>query len=92
MNQVSNVKKVDILPLSNDYVFKRISGKGGNERILKSLLEAILKISIQKIEIKNPEIPKETINEFHYKTKFILKFSNAKIRRNRRNKICRYGI
>ena len=58
-----NVKEVDMLPLSNDYVFKRIFGKGGNERILKSLLEAILKIDIQKIEIKNPEIPKETIEE-----------------------------
>ena len=42
---------------------KRIFGKGGNEKILKSLLEAILKINIQKIEIKNPEIPKETIDE-----------------------------
>ncbi len=63
---MSNIKKqneVDMLPLSNDYVFKRIFGKGGNEKILKSLLEAILKINIQKIEIKNPEIPKETINE-----------------------------
>ena len=63
LNQTSNIKKVDMLPLSNDYVFKRIFGKGGNERILKSLLEAILKINIQKIEVKNPEIPKETINE-----------------------------
>ena len=52
-----------MLPLSNDYVFKRIFGKGGNEKILKSLLEAILKINIQKIEIKNPEIPKESIEE-----------------------------
>ena len=58
-----NVKEVDMLPLSNDYVFKRIFGKGGNEKILKSLLEAILKIQIQKIEIKNPEIPKETLDE-----------------------------
>lgn len=54
---------VDLLPLSSDYVFKRIFGKGGNERILKSLLEAILEIKIQKIELKNPEIPKETIRE-----------------------------
>ena len=63
MNQLKNLKEVDMLPLSNDYVFKRIFGKGGNERILKSLLEAILKIHIQKIEIKNPEIPKETMDE-----------------------------
>lgn len=63
LNQSKNLKEVDMLPLSNDYVFKRIFGKGGNERILKSLLEAILKINIQKIEVKNPEIPKETIDE-----------------------------
>ena len=63
LNQLKNLKEVDMLPLSNDYVFKRIFGKGGNEKILKSLLEAILKIHIQKIEIKNPEIPKETIDE-----------------------------
>ena len=54
---------IDLLPLSSDYVFKRIFGKGGNERILKSLLEAILEIKIQKIELKNSEIPKETIKE-----------------------------
>ena len=63
MSNIKKQKEVDMLPLSNDYVFKRIFGKGGNEKILKSLLEAILKINIQKIEIKNPEIPKEMINE-----------------------------
>ena len=63
MNNLNKSKEVDMLPLSNDYVFKRIFGKGGNEKILKSLLEAILKINIQKIEIKNPEIPKESIEE-----------------------------
>ena len=62
MNHIKS-KKVDMLPLSSDYVFKRIFGKGGNERILKSLLEAILKINIQQIEVKNPEIPNETISE-----------------------------
>ena len=63
MSDSKRTKEVDMLPLSNDYVFKRIFGKGGNEKILKSLLEAILKINIQKIEIKNPEIPKESIEE-----------------------------
>lgn len=63
MNNLKESKEVEMLPLSNDYVFKRIFGKGGNEKILKSLLEAILKINIQKIEIKNPEIPKESIEE-----------------------------
>ena len=41
LNQLNNVKKVDMLPLSNDFVFKRIFGKGGNEKILKSLLEQL---------------------------------------------------
>ncbi len=63
MSNLNKIKEVNMLPLSNDYVFKRIFGKGGNEKILKSLLEAILKIDIQKIEIKNPEIPKEAIEE-----------------------------
>ena len=63
MSNLDKLKEVDMLPLSNDYVFKRIFGKCGNEKILKSLLEAILKISIQKIEVKNPEIPKEAIDE-----------------------------
>ena len=44
LNQLKNLKEVDMLPLSNDYVFKRIFGKGGNEKILKSLLEAMQKI------------------------------------------------
>ena len=63
MKNKKETNKVEILPLSNDYVFKRIFSKGGNERILKSLLEAILEIKIQKIEIKNPEIPKESLKE-----------------------------
>ena len=63
MSNLNKLEEVEMLPLSNDYVFKRIFGKGGNEKILKSLLEAILKINIQKIELKNPEIPKETINK-----------------------------
>ena len=63
MNNLKKSEEVEMLPLSNDYVFKRIFGKGGNEKILKSLLEAILKINIQKIEIKNAEIPRERIEE-----------------------------
>ncbi len=63
MSNLNKLKEVEMLPLSNDYVFKRIFGKGGNEKILKSLLEAILKINIKKIEVKNPEIPKEAIDE-----------------------------
>ena len=41
MNNIKKSEEVEMLPLSNDYVFKRIFGKGGNEKILKILLEAI---------------------------------------------------
>ena len=47
------------LPLSSDIVFKRVFSKEENRGLLKSILEAILKIEINKIEIKNPEIPRE---------------------------------
>ena len=63
LSNLNKLKEVDMLPLSNDYVFKRIFGRGGNERILKSLLEAKLKKNIQKKVVKNSEIPKETIDE-----------------------------
>ena len=49
-------KKFERLPITNDYIFKRVFAYEGNESILKDLLEAILKINIQKIQIKNPEI------------------------------------
>ncbi|MCI8411778.1 MAG: hypothetical protein HFJ40_05030 [Clostridia bacterium] len=41
------------LPLTSDYVFKRVFAKEGNEDILKDFLEAILDIEIQKIEVQN---------------------------------------
>ena len=63
MTNTQSNKKVDMLPLSNDFVFKRIFGKDGNQKILKSLLEAILKIKIQKVVLKNSEMPKATIDE-----------------------------
>ena len=56
-------QQIDRLPLTNDYVFKRVFGKKGNENILKDLLEAILDIKIEKVEVQNPEIPKEAIED-----------------------------
>ena len=60
---MKKINTKNILPLTSDYVFKRIFGKGGNEAILKDLLESILKIDIKSIELQNTEIPKETISE-----------------------------
>ena len=50
------------LPLNSDIVFKRVFSKEGNEDILKALLEAILDVSIQKVQVKNPEIPRNLYN------------------------------
>lgn len=46
------------LDLKNDYVFKKIFSKPENNLELKGFLEAILNIKIDKIEVKNPELPK----------------------------------
>ena len=51
------------LPLTNDYIFKKVFAKAGNEEILKDFLESILEIKIQKIEVKNPELPKDLIDK-----------------------------
>ena len=39
------------LKVTNDYIFKRIFAKKGNESILKDLLNAILGIKIKEIEV-----------------------------------------
>ena len=55
-----NTQKLNRLPLSNDYVFKRVFAKEGNEGLLKDLLESILDININKVVIQNPELIRET--------------------------------
>ena len=50
--------------LTEDYIFKRVFGKKGNEDILKDLLESILEIKIEEIEvIIGAEIEKENIED-----------------------------
>ena len=56
---------VDKLPLTSDYVFKRIFGQEENKDALKDFLESILDVEIKNIEINNPEIPKN-----YYDSKF----------------------
>ena len=52
------------LNLTNDFVFKKVFGKKGNESILKDLLEAILKIKIKKIELQTEvELERELIDD-----------------------------
>ena len=60
---IKKVKETKILPLTNDYVFKRIFSKDECNSELKDLLEGILGIKIQKVEVRNPEIPKNILDE-----------------------------
>ena len=48
------------LKLTNDFIFKKVFGKKGNESILKDLLEAILKIKKEKIELQRELIDDKT--------------------------------
>ena len=50
------IGEIERLPLTDDYIFKRVFAFEGNESVLKDLLEAILKKNFKKVEIKNPEI------------------------------------
>lgn len=52
------------LKLTNDFVFKKLFGQKGNESILKNLLEVVLKIKIDKIEVKaEVELEKNKIED-----------------------------
>ena len=50
------IREVERLPLTDDYIFKRVFAFEGNESVLKDFLEAILKKDIKEVTIKNPEI------------------------------------
>ena len=45
--------KDEKIPITNDYIFKKIFSKKGNEDILKDLLIGILEIPIEKIEVQS---------------------------------------
>ena len=47
---------LELLLLTDDYIFKRVFAYKGNESVLKDFLEALLKIEIKGIKITNPEI------------------------------------
>lgn len=55
------MNKDKVRELTEDYIFKRVFGKKGNEDILKDLLESILEIKIE--EIIGAEIEKENIED-----------------------------
>ena len=60
MNKPTNELKFS---LKNDYIFKKIFAKEENNSKLKDFLEAILNIEIKKVIVKNPEIPKNMLDE-----------------------------
>ena len=49
---MGNKKQNKKIPILNDYIFKKIFGKKGNEEILKDFLLSILEIPIEKIEVQ----------------------------------------
>ena len=55
--------KITRLPLTSDYVFKRIFAREENNSMLKDFLEAILNIHINKVEVKNPELTPNMADE-----------------------------
>ena len=55
--------KITRLPLTSDYVFKRIFAREENNSMLKDFLEAILNIHIDKVEVKNPELTPNMADE-----------------------------
>ena len=58
MNQTKQKYK-----LSNDFIFKKVFAQDENNSELIDLLEAILDIKIKKVEVKNPELPKNAMDE-----------------------------
>ena len=51
-------REIERLPLTDDYIFKRVFAFEGNESVLKDFLEAILKKDIKEVTIKNNTIRK----------------------------------
>jgi len=60
---IDSGKKVKLLDPKNDYVFKKIFGEKGDEDILMSLINSILRGNpvIKELELLNTEYPKEGI-------------------------------
>lgn len=54
---------MELLKPTNDYVFKKIFGKSGNEDILIDLLESIMNVKIKQIEIQKDATLERTIED-----------------------------
>ncbi len=65
-NQKTNTKEKDgeeneIFYPSNDYLFKRLFGYKGNEKITQGLLEAILERKCDVVEVKSDEVTEKDL-------------------------------
>ena len=63
MSNTNQKNNKNTFSLKNDYIFKKIFAKEENNSKLKDFLEAILNIEIKKVIVKNPEIPKNMLDE-----------------------------
>ncbi len=54
-------KEINIFSPTNDYIFKRIWGHVGNEKITQGFLNAILDINIKKIDLDRNTITEQDI-------------------------------
>ena len=52
-NSEAEDTRVTRLPLTSDYVFKRVFAREENNSMLKDFLEAILNIHINKVEVND---------------------------------------
>ncbi len=60
-NKTTNTEEKEIYYPSNDYLFKRLFGYKGNEKITQGLLEAILEKKCEVVEVKSDEVTEKDL-------------------------------
>ena len=79
--------KDEKIPITNDYIFKKIFSKKGNEDILKDLLIGILEIPIEKIEVQAEVSLEKELIEIKEKSKYKVRISTVNEIKTSDNKI-----
>ena len=57
------MEKDEAMLPTNDYVFKRIFGRVGNEEITKGLISAIIKREVKKVELDESPILEKDLRD-----------------------------
>ena len=65
-NNIEEKETLKKLSLTNDFVFKRIFAKKGNEGFLKDFLSSLLKLDIKEIEVAQDIMLAKKIKEDKY--------------------------